>query len=150
MTTLIKKTQPVPVFTNLFDDVFAKDLFNWNDKNFAEFGNTLPSVNIKESDKEYGIEMAVPGMKKDQFKINLDKNMLTISAENTSENDEKDENGKYTRREFKYQTFSRSFTLPSDRVDAEHISANYEDGILNVVIPKILKEEQQVKTIEVN
>ncbi|MEN2435494.1 Hsp20/alpha crystallin family protein [Weeksellaceae bacterium A-14] len=149
MTTLIKKTQPVPVFANFFDDIFAKDLFNWNDKNFAEFGNTLPSVNIKESDKDYAIEMAVPGMKKDSFKISLDKNMLTISAENKSENEEKDENGKYTRREFNYQTFSRSFTLPSESVDADSISANYEDGILKIEVPKKVKEEQQVKTIEV-
>ena len=124
-------------------------MFNWNDKNFAEFGNTLPSVNVKENNQNFDIELAVPGMKKDDFKINLDRNILNISSEAKTENEQKDENGKYTRREFNYSSFSRSFTLPSQMVDAEKIEANYTDGILKIMIPKKVKEEATVKTIEI-
>ena len=148
MSTIVRKNQ-VPVWGTFFDDVLVKDLFNWNDKNFAEFGNTLPSVNVKETDSNYEIDLAAPGMKKDSFKISLDKNILTVSSENKSENEEKDENGKYTRREFNYQSFSRSFTLPKDTVDSENIEANYVDGILKISVPKKVKEEAPVKTIEV-
>lgn len=148
MSNIVKKNQ-LPVWGGFFDDVLVKDLFNWNDKNFAEFGNTLPSVNVKETDSNYDIEMAAPGMKKDHFKISLDKNILTVSSENKSENEEKSEDGKYTRREFNYQSFSRSFTLPKDTVDSENIEANYVDGILKISVPKKVKEEAPVKTIEV-
>ena len=91
----------------------------------------------------------VPGMKKEDFKISLDRNILTISSEQNSETEEKNENGKYTRREFNYNAFSRSFTLPSQVVDAENIAASYTDGILKIVIPKKVKEENAVKTIEI-
>lgn len=148
MSNIVRKNQ-VPVWGTFFDDVLVKDLFNWNDKNFAEFGNTLPSVNVKETDSNYEIDLAAPGMKKDSFKISLDKNILTVSSENKSENEEKSEDGKYTRREFNYQSFSRSFTLPKDTVDSENIEANYVDGILKISVPKKVKEEAPVKTIEV-
>lgn len=148
MSNIVKKNQ-LPVWGGFFDDVLVKDLFNWNDKNFAEFGNTLPSVNVKETDSNYDIELAAPGMKKDHFKISLNKNILTVSSENKSENEEKSEDGKYTRREFNYQSFSRSFTLPKDTVDSENIEANYVDGILKISVPKKVKEEAPVKTIEV-
>lgn len=147
--TLIKRNPNVPAFANFFDDFFAKDAFNWNDKNFADFGNTLPSVNVKETDQNFDIELAVPGMKKEDFKISLDRNILTISSEQKSETEEKNQNGKYTRREFNYNAFSRSFTLPSQVVDAENIAASYTDGILKIVIPKKIKEENAVKTIEI-
>ena len=147
--TLIKRNPNVPAFANFFDDFLAKDMFNWNDKNFAEFGNTLPSVNVKENNQNFDIELAVPGMKKDDFKISLDRNILTISSETKTEHEQKDENGKYTRREFNYQSFSRSFTLPKDTVDSENIEANYVDGILKISVPKKVKEEAPVKTIEV-
>jgi HSP20 family protein len=67
--TLIKRNPNVPAFANFFDDFFAKDAFNWNDKNFADFGNTLPSVNVKEADQNFDIELAVPGMKKKISKL---------------------------------------------------------------------------------
>lgn len=147
--TLIKRNPNVPVFANFFDDFFAKDLFNWNDKNFADFGNTLPSVNVKETDQNFDIELAVPGMKKEDFKINLNRNILTISSEQKSETEEKDQNGKYTRREFNYSSFSRSFTLPAEVVDSENIEANYAEGILKIMIPKKQTEVNSVKTIEI-
>jgi HSP20 family protein len=107
------------------------------------------SVNVKENQQNYDIELAVPGMKKEDFKISLDRNILTISSEQKAETEENNENGKYTRREFNYSAFSRSFTLPSQVVDAENIAANYADGILKIMIPKKIKEENAVKTIEI-
>ncbi len=125
-----------PAFNNLFDDFFTKDLFDWNDKNFSSMDSTLPSVNVKQNDNEFEIELAAPGMKKKDFKIELDKNLLTISAEQKEEHEEKNGNGKYTRREFNYQVFSRSFTLPGDVVQSDKIEAEYKEGILHIVVPK--------------
>ena len=149
MNTLVKKSSQVPAFGTFFDDFFSKDLFNWNDKNFADFGNTLPSVNVKETETNYEIEMAVPGLKKEDFKINIDRNILTISSESQTENEERDEKKNYTRREFNYQSFTRSFTMPSDIVDVEHIEAKYDNGILKLAVPKRENAKKEVKTIEI-
>jgi len=92
-----------------------------------------PAVNIQEDEKQFLLEFAVPGMKKDDFKINLENQLLTISSEMKEENEETDKN--YTRREFACNSFSRSFTLPKNIV-AEKINADYKDGILNISIPK--------------
>lgn len=96
---------------------------------------SMPAVNIRESDDEYAIEVAAPGMKKGDFDLRLDHNVLSISSEKEHRNDEQDEKGNYTRREFSYQSFRRSFTLP-DAADAEKIQARYDEGILNITIPK--------------
>ena len=138
MSNLIKKGGLFPTF--LFDDFFSKDFFDWTNKNFMDFGSTLPSVNIKDANTAYNIEMAVPGFKKEDFKISLDGNLLTISSEKKEEKEDKSE--KFTRREYNYQSFSRSFTLPENS-NAENISAEYKDGILNVTIPK-----KEIKPIE--
>lgn len=128
---------------------FTKDLFNWNEKNLTEMGFTMPSVNVKETETNYEIEMAVPGLKKEDFKINIDRNILTISSESQTENEEKDEKKNYTRREFNYQSFTRSFTMPSDIVDVEHIEAKYDNGILKLAVPKRENAKKEVKTIEI-
>ncbi len=133
MSNLTKRTGFFP--STLFDDFFTKDFFDWSNKNFTEFGSTLPSVNIKEADADYKIEMAVPGLNKEDFKIKLDNNVLSISSEKKEEKEEKDKDGKYTRREYNYQSFCRSFTLP-ENTNAEGIQADYKDGILKVVVPK--------------
>ncbi|MFN4233302.1 MAG: Hsp20/alpha crystallin family protein [Bacteroidia bacterium] len=148
MSNLIKKN-PFSVMS-LFDDFFTKDLFDWSNKNFAEFGSTLPSVNVKESDADYKLELAAPGLKKEDFKINLDGNLLTISSEKKEEKEDKDKEGRYTRREYNYQSFSRSFTLPENS-KADDIKAEYKDGVLNVVIPKkeVKPIEPKAKLIEV-
>lgn len=138
MSNLIKKSGLFSPF--LFDDYFSKDFFDWTNKNFTDFGSTLPSVNIKEVDTAYNIEMAVPGFKKEDFKISLDRNVLTISSEKKEEKEDKNE--KFTRREYNYQSFSRSFTLPENS-NAENISAEYKDGILKVSIPK-----KEIKPVE--
>ena len=125
---------------SMFDNWFDNDLFNWEYNNH-EAEATLPAVNIKENADAFKVEMAVPGFDKKDFKINLDHNVLTISSEKKVENEHK--NGeRYTCREYSYQSFSRSFTLP-DAANGDKISAKYENGILNVEIPK--REEAKPK-----
>lgn len=143
------KRNPMTGLNNFFDDFFTKDLFNWNEKNLTEMGFTMPSVNVKETETHYEIEMAVPGLKKEDFKINIDRNILTISSESQKENEERDEKKNYTRREFNYQSFTRSFTMPSDIVDVEHIEAKYDNGILKLAVPKRENAKKEVKTIEI-
>ncbi|HPM92242.1 MAG TPA: Hsp20/alpha crystallin family protein [Bacteroidales bacterium] len=99
-----------------------------------------PAVNIIESKDDYRIEVAAPGLDKADFRINIENNILTISAEKEEKQEEKDE--KVMRREFNYSSFSRSFTLP-DSMDTEKISARHKDGVLNVILPK--KEEAKEK-----
>jgi HSP20 family protein len=129
-------TNPYPSLWNkLFDDEF----FNMN---FSSTGTTLPSVNIRETKDDFVVEVAAPGMRKEDFRIELDNNIMSISSERSETDEDKDNEGNYTRREFSYQSFQRSFTLPSS-VHGENISAQYKDGVLNIVIPK--KEEAKQK-----
>lgn len=129
-----------PALPNLFDTLFGADIFDGG--NSSATGTTLPAVNIKDTNDEYLVEVAAPGMNKDDFKIDLDNNMLLISSEKENRHEEKDKEGKFTRREFSYQSFQRSLALPTS-VDTEKISATYKDGILSVHIPK--KEEAKTK-----
>lgn len=128
-------------FPDLFNEFFNREFLNWGDSNFSNTGTTLPAVNIKERADDYEVEMAAPGMKKEDFKVELDGNLLTISSESQQEEENMDE--KFTRREFSYQSFQRSFALPKDVVDAENINARYENGVLRLLIPK--KEEARQK-----
>ena len=132
----------------LIDRFFDTDLFDWTSKNYSKTNTTLPSVNVKENDNEFGIEVAVPGFDKSDFKIEVHNDMLTISSEKQTEK-ESEESDRYTKREFSYQAFTRSFTLP-ETADGDNVSANYDQGILTVSIPK--KEEAKPKaprTIEI-
>ena len=124
-----------------FDDVFGRELFNWENNNFSGTSTTLPSVNIKETADHYEVEVAAPGLDKNDFKVTLDGNLLTISSE--KENNQTIEQENFTRREFSYQSFQRSFELPKNVVDEEKISARYENGLLYLSIPK--KEEAKQK-----
>lgn len=120
-------------FPSLLENFFGRDLTDFD--NFFQRRGSVPAVNIKENDNEFEIDVAAPGLKKEDFKLNLDNNVLTISSEKEIRNEEKDEKGNYTRQEFGYQSFSRSFTLP-EMVDADKIKANYKDGILKINVPK--------------
>ncbi|ANH82548.1 heat-shock protein [Niabella ginsenosidivorans] len=131
----------LPGFSGWFDDFWSRDLFNWGNKNFSSTQTTLPSVNVKETDDNFEVEVAAPGMDKNDFRVTLDGNLLTISSEKQADNEEKNEN--YTRREFSYQSFQRSFELPKDVVDEESIQAKYENGVLHLTVPK--KEEAKRK-----
>lgn len=124
-----------------FDDIFGRELFNWENNNFSSTSTTLPSVNIKETADSYEVEVAAPGMEKSDFNITLDGNLLTISS--VKEHKETSEQENFTRREFSYQSFQRNFELPKNVVDEEHITARYESGLLFLTIPK--KEEAKQK-----
>ena len=132
-------------------------LNNWFDDNFfntpvmAQTTTTAPAVNVKKDNKQYVMEVAVPGLKKEQVNMSIDKDgYLTLSIEN--KNEQKDENKKehYLRREFSYTSYRQSYALP-DNVDADKIAANVADGVLKVVLPKVEKKEEKedVKHIEV-
>lgn len=118
-------------FPLLFDDAFSKNFFEKQNRMF-----NVPAVNIKETDKSFELDLAVPGMDKKDFKIELKDGSITISAKHENKIEETNEKERYSRREFSYQSFSRSFVLAEDLVDTEGINAKYENGILNVFIPK--------------
>jgi HSP20 family protein len=133
--SIIKRNNSFQGMNSIFDDLFNRDLLNWGLVNNSATNTTLPSVNIRETNDNFIVEMAAPGMTKDDFKIELDGNLLTISSEKEDRNAMKD-GEKYTRQEFSYQSFQRSFQLPKDVVDSDKIQAKYENGVLNLVVPK--------------
>ncbi len=143
MATLSKKQNGGSGFGSLFPDLFDVDRFVGRD--FFKPEN-LPSVNVKETDQEYIIDVAAPGLKKDHFKVEVNNGILSVSAENKEEKSEKKEN--YTRKEFSYSSFSRSFSLP-DNANPDAIKAKYHDGILKLKIPKIDKKEAAQKQIDI-
>jgi HSP20 family protein len=123
-----------PAIPSLLDDFFGRD---WLDSTMADWkksNSTLPAVNVQETNEDYMIEVAAPGMKREDFKIELDNDVLTISSNREERQEEKD--GNYTRKEYSYQSFQRSFSLPQNRVKVDEIKANYVDGILKLTIPK--------------
>ena len=128
--------------TGMFDDFWTRDLMNWGLGNNSNTNTTIPAVNLKETDDHFKVEMAAPGMRKEDFSIELNGNQLTIASEKTDEKEEK-EDPYYSKLEFSYQSFQRTFQLPKDVVDSEKIEAHYENGVLNLVIPK--KEEARKK-----
>ena len=136
MLPIIRRNQFFPSFV---DEFFGKEiptLFN------AEYGFTKPSVNISESKEDFKIDVAAPGLEKDDFRINLNNNILTVSSDKEEKKEE--ENDRFMRREFSYLQFSRSFSLPVS-ADTEKINATYKNGVLNIVIPK--KEEAKAKPV---
>ena len=136
--SLVRFSNQVP---SVFDRFFEGDLFDWSNRNYSLTNTTLPSVNIKENTDEYKVEVAAPGFDKGDFKLHLDHDLLSISSEKKVEN-ETNNDERFTKREFSYQSFSRSFTLPQT-ADGDKIQASYENGVLTVIIPK--KEETKPK-----
>ena len=137
-------------FPTLFDDFLNRDIFNWGLNNFSNTNTTIPAVNIKETADNYVVEVAAPGMKKEDFKVQLDGNSLTISSERSSRK-EQEGDVRFATREFSYQSFSRTFTLQKDVVDTERIQAKYEDGVLHLMIPKMEHAKQkQPRLIEIS
>lgn len=145
MTLVRFKNDYRPSTQSLFDSYFGNSLSDL----FADSTviRQIPAVNIKETETEYVVELAAPGLKKEDFKINLEKDILTISSE--KENEEKTEEDGYKRREFSYSSFKRSFTLP-ELASKEEIAANYENGILLISIPKHVIKEDPVRTISIS
>ncbi|WP_297090523.1 Hsp20/alpha crystallin family protein [uncultured Draconibacterium sp.] len=123
-----------PNFPSFFDRFFNNELMDWDYNNFSSTNTSLPAVNVKETDDDFIIEVAAPGMEKNDFKVNFKNNVLTISSEKKNESEEKKD--RYTRREFSYQSFQRSFTVAENAVLGEKISAKYNNGILKIILPK--------------
>ncbi len=136
----------LPTFPTLLDDLFTGDLFDSSLATWRNSGATLPDANVMETNDAFKIEVAAPGMKRDDFKVELDNNVLTISSQREENREEKDEKGNYTHKEFSYQAFQRSFSMPENKVEGEKISARYADGILYVTVPK--KEEARKKPVK--
>jgi HSP20 family protein len=130
----------------LMDNFFGRDWFDSSLSNWRSYGSTLPAVNVRETNDEFMIEVAAPGMKRDDFKVELDNNVLTISSQREESDEQKDEEGNYTRKEFSYESFQRSFSLPQNKVRAEEIKAKYTDGVLHVSVPKT--EDAKTKPVK--
>ncbi len=138
--TLVKYQNPIPqVFNRFFDTEFD----SWLSKNYSNTNTSLPAVNIKETEDAYLLDFAAPGYKKEDFIIELNNDVLTVSSEKKVENEEVDDN--FTKKEFSYESFTRSFNLP-ELVEGDKIKATYKNGILEVKIPK--KEEAKPKPVK--
>lgn len=138
---LIKRNNgDFPTLPTLMSELLDVDRFFGTDWNFNNLFSRVPAVNITENGNEFKIGVAIPGLKKEDVKIAVDNGILTISAEKEEQKEEKDE--RFTRKEFSYNSFSRSFSLP-EAVKEEDIKAKFEDGMLKLTLPK--KEEAKKK-----
>lgn len=147
MTLLIRNRQnSSPRF---FDSFLIKDLLEKSEEKNLRNGSSFPAVNIKENETKIKIEVAAPGFKKEDFSVQLEKNMLTISAGSDQQVKENNEGERYTLKEFSFSSFKRSFNLKDNIVEAEKIEANYENGVLSIILPKKVEKVEKAKKIEI-
>jgi len=145
------KNSNLPSFSGLLDDFFSREL----SPIMGRMRASSPAVNIRETNDKYVLEVAAPGMAKEDFNIEVTpSNVLVISSEKREErkedSEQENDKGRFSLREFSYSSFSRSFTLP-DTVDAENIKASYRDGVLEVGLPKRAESElKQKRTIQID
>ena len=141
--TLIKKwrNDNPSVLSNLIEDFFNESVPAWTGL------ATKPRVNVRETENNFSIEMAVPGFSKENFDIDIADDLLTVSAKKQFEREDEDQG--YTRREFNYSEFTRTFTLP-ESVNPDSISCKYNNGMLNIVIPKKEESKRSKKSIKVS
>lgn len=132
MADIIKKNRLLSDIPSMVSGFFDNDRF-WNFPQVTDWKTRIPAANIKETNVEYVVDLAVPGMKKNDFHINIENGNLIISAEIKSKKTEEEEN--FTRREFNYCSFSRLFVLPGI-INEEDILARYEEGVLTITLPK--------------
>ena len=138
--SLTKMPERMPTF---FDDFF-RPWNEWFDNGgFWSKIMKMPPVNVTDNNENYLVCLAAPGLKKEDFKIDVDGNMLTISSEKEESKEEKE--SKYTRKEYSYSSFSRSFSIPDD-VSKEKIDARYENGELKLVLPKLVESKKETAT----
>jgi HSP20 family protein len=150
MSIIKRNSQLFPDMPTLFNDFFTRDLWNWGLGNNSVTNTTIPAVNVREDNDNFYVEVAAPGMKKEDFNVELDGATLTIRSEKKDEREEK-EGERYSRKEFSYQSFQRIFELPTNVVDAEHIEAKYEHGLLHLIIPKKEEAKQRPpRTIQIS
>jgi HSP20 family protein len=134
-----RNEMPFYSFSNLFDNFFEREFPN---ALRSRASSTVPAVNVIENKDSFQLEVAAPGMNKNDFKLQINNNVLSITVEKEVEKEENDTN--YTRKEFSYSSFERSFTLP-DSANSDNINAAYENGVLKISIPK--KEEAKEKPV---
>jgi len=134
MTLVRRFNNQMPGLNNIFDDLFGKEFFY---SPAIEGKNTMPSINVRETENEYVIEVAAPGLKKENFNIEIENNVLSVSYQQNEENEEKEKG--FIRHEYNYSSFTRSFSVPKNEVDESKIEASYEDGILSITLQKRLE-----------
>ncbi len=147
--TLIKFNKPTnrpvsPAFSSLFNDFFENEM-----SGFRPFGTAsgLPAVNISENEQHFHLELSAPGFTKEEIELSIENEILTVSGEKKSETEQTEK--RYSRKEFSFQNFKRSFTLP-ENVDQEKIAARFEHGILHIELPKKEIETKIARKIELN
>lgn len=143
MNLTVKKNGGLPsLLTDFFgpNSLLGREFLDFESEWPARLGVNVPTANIKESPKEYKLELAAPGLERKDFNIEIDNNILSISAE--KEEEKKEEEGGYSRKEYSFNSFCRTFTLP-ENVKEDHIKAKYENGVLKLTIPKL--KESPVK-----
>ncbi len=143
MSLVIKRGPMFSDLSNLLEEVFMP-----HSTPFSGGMLKSPAVNVIEKENAFFIELAAPGLGKSDFKIEMQENQLSISAEKKSEN-QVEEGGKFTRKEFSFSSFKRTFTIPENKVLTDSIKAVYDNGILKVEIPKRMQEEPFKKLIEI-
>jgi HSP20 family protein len=146
MNTLVKKNNGRNIADPWMDFFDVDNMFgrSW----MKPFDKSLPAVNISENDRTYTVEVVAPGMKKEDFKVNVEDDILTISAETKHETTEEDKDRQYSRREYSHSSFTRSFRLPDNAKD-DNIDASYQDGVLKLNIPKTKEQVKTTKEIKV-
>lgn len=138
-----KNTDIIPSFYEMMESFFKDD----GDFFSSSWKSTSPAVNVSKTDDSYDVEVAAPGLKKTDFKIEMENGLLHISAEQEHSNEEKEDN--FTRKEFSYQSFKRTFHLPDD-AEEHNVQAAYENGLLKIRIPrKAIVEKSSVKKIDI-
>lgn len=135
------KRNPDTWLPSVFDDMFKNDWLGGT-TGVNRVGTSIPAVNIQENDENFLVEVAAPGKVKEDFKIELENDVLTISSEERKENEITENAGRFTRKEFSYSTFRRAFSLP-ESVESGKIAASYKNGVLEITLPK--KEEAKVQ-----
>jgi HSP20 family protein len=157
MNTLMKKTNgngtmPATSFSGLVDKIFQNNVNRLFDDDFWGFSNVTPGVsvpvNVKETDKSYELELVAPGLKKEDFKINVHGDMLTVNFEHQDEQQQQNKSEGWLRKEYQKRSFSRTFNL-DDAIDANKIDAKYADGILHLSLPKKEGAQTVSRTIEI-
>jgi HSP20 family protein len=143
MANLIKFQREISPWNDFFN---VDDFF---DRNRLKRQTNYPAVNVSENDKNYSIEIVAPGFKREDFKLKVDSDMLTISAETKTEKKDQQNGKEYTRREYSYNSFTRTFHLP-DNVSDDNISASYHDGILELTLPKSETQTKSSKEIPIS
>ncbi len=144
--TLIKKNSSPALFADRWlADFFENDRFF--DAGWLKKVQEVPAVNVMEHEKDFEIQMAAPGLTKRDFNITIENGILSILVEKETKDEEKDKN--YTRKEYSYTNFVRSFSLP-ENVKTDKVDARYEEGVLKLVLPKAVETKVKPKAIEVH